>query len=887
MNRRRGCGGPGNFIFLTDARRDRQAGNDDGLVCLRIPIDEISLCGNAGNNIIGNQVAAVDYNSPVGNCVGAVVGLIRGDYHCGSRLRAGMEAPRIAGFFVTAAGRLGCRDGNAARLLDCHHAVSVDGGNVCVTAAPRHSTRSRASGGAQAEGIAVDHIVLLAGDGQRGLASVKDCEGGAGRKAVVAGRLALDTDRGRAYIHIVAVGHGVLVGGDHIAVVIGHGDCGFYLAPGVGEAGGGQRDGGGLHGIHADLYGDNHNVALFVVDAALHLGENRVAVPVDACGDRRGICGVVQRIEHDAAAIFRVSGIHQLLGRAVVGQVWLGGRWAQELRLALGDFKGLERQELVVAALDTLHSDLRGTYIDIVGIADVIESGIQLALHVHGHIGLLRFGVVGHRIGAPILQPDDGGDLLRVDGHIHIILCGSVFSIFIHYLIRDFVISRFGRSGNRGAVLAAIQGIHHSAIDCGASCHQRLGLAGVGQVFGLGFGSQNGGPRLDGKGRTAIDGVVAAEDVGDGDFCGVRTHIDIVAVTHRVLAGRNYGGAVLDYNVGLLRCAVVLKLGGREPNDRVRYRFRLDGHRQYLRGNILVVLIADDLVPDRIRACICTLGDVRTVDDTIERIHDGSVCGGTGIDQILRLAGVSQTACNFCWRGHAGGCRKNGGRRLRVVADRILVAAGQSAIVRDPHVLLVPDAGMIELAIQETQKIDGIAVQQVPCPPVDMEVSLGRAVINLVLCGYNRCDRLLFCAERPSGRVFGVAAAGQFPGRDGDRSAGLQNVHPAGLAVDRDHAIRAAGFPNHGARSGAAHCTESKGIAVLELAGLTYDGQRALSRRKDGKCCGGGPGDVVVAVCLAGDRNHVGSGLDPIRSTVIDGVLRRRNHPAIGVLHGD
>ena len=87
--------------------------------------------------------------------------------------------------------------------------------------------------------VAVIDGILLAGDGQRGLAGIMDGECSAGRKAVVAGRLALDIDRGCAYIHIVAIGHGVLIGRDYIAVVIAHGDCGLHLAPGVGEAGGG------------------------------------------------------------------------------------------------------------------------------------------------------------------------------------------------------------------------------------------------------------------------------------------------------------------------------------------------------------------------------------------------------------------------------------------------------------------------------------------------------------------------------------------------------------------------------------------------------------------------------------------------------------------------
>ena len=45
--------------------------------------------------------------------------------------------------------------------------------------------------------------------------------------------------------------------------------------------------------------------------------------------------------------------------------------------------------------------------------------------------------------------------------------------------------------------------------------------------------------------------------------------------------------------------------------------------------------------------------------------------------------------------------------------------------------------------------------------------------------------------------------------------------------------------------------------AVPDLAGLAHDGQRALPRREDGEYLGRRPGDGVVAVRLAGNRDRV------------------------------
>ena len=91
--------------------------------------------------------------------------------------------------------------------------------------------------------------------------------------------------------------------------------------------------------------------------------------------------------------------------------------------------------------------------------------------------------------------------------------------------------------------------------------HKGLLTSVVGQASWLRFVDHGGGARCDGEGCGAVDGVVAAGDVADGNR-GSGAHRYVVAVAHRVLAGRDDDAAVLDRHVRLFRGAVVLE-GGR------------------------------------------------------------------------------------------------------------------------------------------------------------------------------------------------------------------------------------------------------------------------------------------------------------------------------------
>ena len=316
--------------------------------------------GHSVNAVTCNQAAEND--GQCGSHVG-VIGLLCGNHNGGDGLRGHGEGPGVG---QTSGG--GCNR-DAAGLLGGHHAgTAVDGGNVRVAAAPGH--RSGSAGGAQVEGVTVDHAVPLAGDGQDGLAAVNDLEGG-GRIQLIVGPLVLDGDGGSTNIDVVAVGRIVLTSRDYIPVVIGHSDSGLVFAAVILEAVLGQGDLRVVHDVLADGRVDCDGVAVLILGIAQYLGKNCVGAYLGTGRNFGGIRYSILRIDNDPLQRCARKLFNKLLGLSGIDQVRPALRRHGKCRLALCNVKCRCVFELIVAAR-TLDRDLCSAWIDIVAVSDSV-----------------------------------------------------------------------------------------------------------------------------------------------------------------------------------------------------------------------------------------------------------------------------------------------------------------------------------------------------------------------------------------------------------------------------------------------------------------------------------------------------------------------------------
>ena len=112
------------------------------------------------------------------------------------------------------------------------------------------------------------------------------------------------------------------------------------------------------------------------------------------------------------------------------------------------------------------------------------------------------------------------------------------------------------------------------------------------------------------------------------------------------------------------------------------------------------------------------------------------------------------------------------------------------------------------------------------------------------------------------------------------------DCYQTALVVNGSNSRITAG-PCHGSRHGAARNGQREAVAVLDPAGLIYDGQSALARRANSKCRLRIVKGVVSAI-LVGDGDLVSSHGDPVRGRVISKcILCLRNHTALVVLDRD
>ena len=418
------------------------------------------------------------------------------------------------------------------------------------------------------------------------------------------------------------------------------------------------------------------------------------------------------------------------------------------------------------------------------------------------------------------------------------------------------------------------------AIDCGAACHKGLFPPVIGQGPRLGFSRQRGGSSLNGEVYGLLcDVVVPAGVVGNGDLGGA--HRCVVAVLHRVLAGRNLYITVLDHHVGLLRGAVVVEGLGGQIDLRICHLFRLDGHLHANCGTVLVVAVGIGLglVPDGVGTRVSLLGNVQRVVGTVPGIGEGTVCRRDAGDQRLRIAVVGQLRiCRSC---QTGGLRGDGGCRERGKFDVVPVVAGEGTGNGDG--LVRSHISVAELAGQNAIKVDGVTIQQVAVFPPDNQIGAVGFIIHLVPGGHDGRDRLLFRAERPGVRNLAVVAVSHFFCRDRNR-AGLVDSYQA--AVVNGGNLRVTARPRHSPCYGTAHRTEGKAVSVLDLSGLIRDRQRALPRYEDGEClfC---LGEGIISATFFSDLDLVVSGFRPVPGPVIDGVLCCRDHALVVVLDRD
>ena len=374
-------------------------------------------------------------------------------------------------------------------------------------------------------------------------------------------------------------------------------------------------------------------------------------------------------------------------------------------------------------------------------------------------------------------------------------------AIVTHNLVPDGVGTRISSLGERRAVVVVlIKGILHVAIDCGAACHKGLFPSVIGQGPRLRLTRQRGGSSLDGEEYDLLcDVVVPVGVVGDGDFCGIRTHIDIVAVLHRVLTGRNLHTAVLDHHVGLLRSAVVVERLAGQLDDRVCHIFRFDGHLHADCGTVLVVAVGIGLglVPDGVGTRVSLLGNGQDIVGSVPGIGEGTVCRRDAGDQRLRIAVVGQLRiCRSC---QTGGLRGDGGCRERGKFDVVPVVAGESAGNGDG--LVRSHIGVAEFTGQNAIKVDGVTIQQVAVFPPDNQIGAVGFIIHLVPGGHDGRDRLLFRTERPGDGAFTVVSIGQLCSCNGG-CAGAVHLYKAVLTDGGNSLITA--VPLDCARSGAA-----------------------------------------------------------------------------------
>ena len=228
------------------------------------------------------------------------------------------------------------------------------------------------------------------------------------------------------------------------------------------------------------------------------------------------------------------------------------------MRFALCNLKCRNCIELIIAAC-ALHADCRCAYVFVIAINGRIVTAQLLTIHDYGYSRCLRAASIWCRIGILIIQQNGWGNLFALDRHRHTIRGGIAGSVVALDLIPDIIRARIGFPGNRSRVGTCLRrGVYHTTINRSTRCHKRLRGTVVGQAVRLRGILQRSSCRLDRKGFTAADSVVAAFNVSDRDSS-VSTYLHVVAIAHRVLAGRDHGVAILDHNVRLLCVAVVLE----------------------------------------------------------------------------------------------------------------------------------------------------------------------------------------------------------------------------------------------------------------------------------------------------------------------------------------
>ena len=828
--------------------------------------------GDAGR-VDGHHVAVDcgDAGRGHGGTCRTVKGLISD--HNGSRNRLGLggEGPLAGDGQIVRVSWVGGRDGDLAHACNLHLAGGrVHGGGTCRN--PSHRAAAGASAGGQRERITVDGGSGLALDHQRGLRRLPDGEGGG-----------VGGGGGQIVVAACGVGDGNGVGAlvcrsgvvtcpivlryrhDRLDLPLREldSDCRHLHFAVILKAVGGQFNGDVGQRLALDGHGHGLHCEIVVVFISHNLVIDGIIPRFGDLGDGRVIpaCCAVQRVQHFAAA--GRAWDQELMGLAVVGDNSRGrGRSKHNIRLF--DHKCHRTRHGVIAARLVDNVDHSGitTGVYVVRVADLIFVCADQFILVNdcnrGLFGVAVIGVADKRVPILVKQRDERGrHRLGGDGDLHLTHIGvAVVGVALHLIIYR-VISGVGLGWDGfqiGVWIVLCQRIHHCTAGPRAWGHQLLvsGIEGKRVARRFRGGGDFGLLLLNLKrycNRGVFKGVVAVGLRRDGHSGS--THIDIVAVRHCILTGRNHCGAVsfLQRDDRLLGGAVV-DIGASAVGlhcQALAAQLNCGIHRLFgdlrlhaLGGFAGIIGRLLNAVPDGIFARVGALREVDGVGAVLAQgvFHNyaSRVYHRPGGNQGLLSAVVGR--CRGNRRGCDLGDRLADGRLdgeagvgnavvLGILTGDICVRCNYG------HGLIHPGIRTVKFAGQFGN--DNLIPGQNALFHISVDRGGHFAVIVLILCRHDGGDGLLLCGEGQEGnRVLVVGQAGDrvrtgFGGFHRGLSVTDDGDQPAVLVHLRNgHTVNVYGLPSNKTITRASGGTQDKFVPVDKGVGLLGDGQRRL-----------------------------------------------------------
>ena len=871
-------------VFCCDLRRD---GPDkgDGFVFSNTRPLERSLDFHAAAEVIRANQSPIADRQLTGICI-SVVGLLRCCHNCGNRPGLCEEVP--SGDSTAVFGRRN-RDGSAAGNCVLSGSTGQRAGH-----GPCHITGSGTAPGAEFQRIAVADSLRFSGNLQRSLVVINNRKRSSSRvRKGAVGPLVSDCYCGGTRFNVVGVRYRVLRSRDYQVICIVYGHCGGMRFTGILEhvLVFRQDNRWPLHNILANRHHDPFDRTVLVVLVPQHFGRNHVSPGFDSSGDIGTVADGVSRVDHNTVIrLIRAAHFNQFLRFSGVDQIFNGQRFHKKCCFGLRNCKCSYFVEPVITVLSVLDDDTCGTDPVIVKVSSRKVRNTS-ALCTYGYVRRHRTSGIRRRIGRLPFQQNGRSNRLFLNRYRHRVLC-IVDTI---YLVPDCVSTRIFFPRNRCTVVAALHFVHHAAIYRNTGRDKVLFKAVVDAVDRLRGLFQGNLSCLDGKGCTAAYRVVPAGVIGNRN--GRLTRIDIVAVTHRVLTGRNHPSPVPDENIRFFRGAVILEgvRGQRDVGVTCTHGLRGNGHRQDCCGGVCVVCIVSHcFVPDVVSLRIGPHGDVLREDGSIQRILHVSACRyRTWSDQRFRTAVIGQIRDCLRSIGHTQDARGNGRGGCGRMDNVVLLAEIRSSD-RGVNGHGGNDDYLVgaHICILETPRCRGsnyVTAHYVAAVEYHNKFGAVIPIVGLVFGYYGRQNRLRVRVEGPFCRNRVISIDFQ-SGGNRNRLPGLQDLDTAVLPADSSDILIVAG-PRHRTLSVSAGCAQVECVAVQNPAGLIYDGQRTLLLRTDGKrrfSVGTCSGNAVVSAGLSGDSDRVVTNVFPVLAVVLhvsDLIAPLRNHDAVVVLH--